>query len=78
MCAGESPRETRQEQRDRNLDPSKQERVVVRARVSGCRDVAADIKPMSQAAAGELGDQRQEAEGEPRQKALVTSRPIHR
>jgi len=39
--------------------------------------VAADIESMGQAAAGELGDQRQQAEGEPRQKALMTSRPIH-
>ena len=33
---------------------------------------------MSQAAPGKLGDERKQAEGEYRQKALVAARPLHR
>ena len=55
MRPHEPPRETGEEERDAELHPGEQERVVVGARVARRGHVAAEVEAMGQAAAGKLG-----------------------
>ena len=54
----EVPGEAGEEERDAELHPGEQERVVVGARVARRADVPPDVDPVGKAAAGELRDER--------------------
>ena len=77
MGARKTPGKPGEQQRDPDLDPREQERIVVRARVVGRRDVPTDVQPVGEASAYELRDEREQSEGKPGQKALMATRPIH-
>ena len=64
----EAPRDAREHQCDADLHTREQEGVVAGVRVAHGADVTADVDAVREAAAGELGDERQEGErgaGEP-------------
>jgi hypothetical protein len=77
MRASKTPGEPGEQERNPDLDPREQERVVVRARVAGRRDVPTNVQSVGEASAYELRDEREQPEGKPGQKALVATRPIH-
>jgi hypothetical protein len=57
---GKAPREAREHQRDRDLHDRDQFRVILSARV-GRLDMTAEVEPVSETAARQLGDKREEA-----------------
>ena len=71
MRLGEAPGEAREHQRDADLHAGEQERVVVGVRVAHVADAAADVEAMREAAAGELRDEREQAERERGEQPLV-------
>ena len=75
--ADEAPGEAREQQRDAELHRGEQERVVLGARVARRADVPADVEPVREAAAGQLGDQREQREGQSGREALVPPRTLH-
>jgi hypothetical protein len=77
MGARETPGKPSKQERNSDLDSREQERVVVRARVVGRRDVPTNVQPVGEASAYKLRDEREQPEGKPGQKALVATRPIH-
>ena len=57
---GETPREAREHQRDRDLHDRDQDRVVLGTRV-GRLDVLAEVESVSETAARQFGDEREQA-----------------
>lgn len=61
--AYESPREPRELKRDPELHDGQQDRVEVRRRITRRPDVPAEVHPVDEAAADELGREREQREG---------------
>ena len=76
-CANEAPGQGGEHERDADLHPGEQERVVVRARIAGGGDVAADVEPVSEAPSHELGDEGEQAERRAPEPSLVPPRSFH-
>ena len=72
----ETPRDARQHQGDGDLHDRQQDRVVLGAGIRRL-DMAAEVEPVRQAAAGELRYERKQEEREPRETTLVTPCTLH-
>ena len=78
-CVGleQAPEQPGEQQRDRTLHDAEQDRVVIGPRVARRGDVAAEVEPVGQAAADELGDEREQPERKRGQEARMPARPSH-
>jgi hypothetical protein len=74
----QAPEQPCKQERDRALHDAEQDRVVLRPRVARRGDVAAEVDPVGQAAAQELGDKGEQSERKRGQEARMPVHPSHR
>jgi hypothetical protein len=73
----EAPGDAGEHQSRADLHRGEQERVVLGVRVADAADVPPDVEAVREAAPRKLGDQREQAESEPREQALVAATTVH-